>query len=328
MRISKRLSQSSNNNLHRWLVSYADYMTLMFALFVVLYALAIMKQEDFRVLSDSLGQFFELRGKQQKAATGNGELTNQVIQSDTKEGNDILPEQGPELTENELSIKKFDQPKLGNPLQALEHDLQSSLSDLFRNKVAELQRDEDWLTIELSSGLLFPSGSATHNPSTEVVIEQVAKTLMQADNFVVVRGYTDDVPIQTEIFASNWQLSAARAASITNLLQDFGVVSGRLTIEANGSNKPKVTNLTSQGRAQNRRVVIAISKYAYVEETNSAGIVGNLQQEPQTSGNLDSELPEYDDIRVIRLPNGEIRITTRQETTDKELQSESINNNN
>lgn len=313
-RISKRIQNKHQEDLDRWLVSYADYMTLMFALFVVLYAMAVVKEQSFDVLSESLGEIFQITGESGTGTTGDGVLTQQVSQADQLEGNSLKLEKGPELVDNDIVLNESLDKKLGNPLNELKFELKTALHDLTENGVAKLEQDDDWLTIELSSGLLFASGSATANPSASIVIEEIAKVLNRVNNFIEVRGYTDSLAINNEIFSSNWQLSAARAAAITFMLEQFGVLKQRLGIEANGSNNPIAGNDTAVGRAQNRRVVIALSKFAYqvgIDEEQQKSAIKD-----QISDNIPNRLPEYDDIKIIKLPNGGIRITTRREAGD------------
>mgnify|MGYP003914863369 FL=1 len=307
-------------------MSYADYMTLMFALFVVLYAMSIVKEESFDVLSDSLGQIFHIAGHSGTGTSGDGILTQQSSEASVLEGNSLRPEKGPELVEDDLLINESDQKRLGSPLQALKQDLQSALFDLTERGLAKLEQNDDWLTIELSSGMLFASGSAAANPSANVVLSEVANTLTSVNNYVEVRGYTDNLPISNEIFSSNWELSAARAATITNLLEQYGVVQERLGIQANGANDPIANNQDAIGRARNRRVVIALSKYSYLQSKPDSPNKAELERE--LTGNIERELPEYDKIQVIRLPNGGIRITTRDEAEQQPPASDGIDDNN
>jgi len=325
-RISRKLKHKHSQHLERWLVSYADYMTLMFALFVVLYAMSIVKEESFDVLSESLGEIFQITGDDGAGTPGDGTLTQQVSQAGTLEGNSLNQEKGTELVDDNILINESDEKRLGSPLQALKQDLQSALYDLTENGFAQLEQDDDWLTIELSSGLLFASGSAAANPSASVVLGEVARILLKVNNYVEVRGYTDNLAINNEIFSSNWELSAARAASITNMLEQFGVVQQRLGIKANGANDPVASNEDAIGRSRNRRVVIALSKYSYIQIKPDAPDKKELGR--QLTGNIERELPEYGRIKVIRLPNGGIRITTTQEAEETKSASESNQNNN
>lgn len=305
----------------RWLVSYADYMTLMFALFVVLYASALVKEETYEVLSESLGKIFEVKGNTESGTSGDGILTNQVSQKENFFGNDLQPEKGPVASEQNKVKDESANKQIGNPLEALDYELRKALSDLMENDLAKLQRNDDWLTIELSSGLMFPSGSAASNPAALIILEQVAKVLSSVKNLIEVRGYTDSQQINNEIFSSNWQLSAARAAAVTNWLERFGIAQNRLSIKANGSNQPIASNDTAEGRAKNRRVVIALSKYEAERQVASEQI--NEQKKLIRQDLSDKIEQQAQEIKVIKLPNGGIRITTREK---QQQESEQDNN--
>ena len=305
----------------RWLVSYADYKTLMFALFVVLYASAIVKEETYDVLSESLGKIFETKANKGTGTSGDGILTNQVSQTEQFFGNDLQPEKGTVKSEQDKVKEESEQAQLGNPLDALDYELRKSLSDLMKNDLAKLHRNDDWLTIELSSGVMFPSGSAASNPAALIILEQVAAVLSSVKNLIEVRGYTDSQQINNEIFSSNWQLSAARAAAVTNSLEQFGIDQNRLSIKANGSNQPIASNDTAEGRAKNRRVVIALSKYEVESIVEPEQI--NEQKKLIRQDLSDKIEQQAKEIKVIKLPNGGVRITTREKEQE---QSEQDNN--
>lgn len=315
MRRIRTTNRIKSPSQERWLVSYADYMTLMFALFVVLYASALIKEETYEVLSESLGKVFEVKGESDTGTSGESILVNQVSQTDSFLGNDLQPEKGPIKSEQDKVKDESTEQQLGNPLEALEYELKKALSDLMENDLAKLQLNDDWLTIELNSGLMFPSGSAASNPAALLILKQVAIVLSSVNNLLEVRGYTDSQQINNEIFSSNWELSAARAAAVTNWLEKFGISQSRLSIKANGSNEAIASNETAEGRAKNRRVVIALSKY-----TAELPLVGNeinndkklIQQD--LSDKIEHQAKE---IKVIKLPNGGVRITTREQSNQE-----------
>lgn len=307
----RQTNKIKSPNQERWLVSYADYMTLMFALFVVLYASAIVKEETYEVLSESLVKIFETKANKGTGTSGDGILTNQASQTEHFFGNDLQPEKGPVKSDQNLVREESKEDQLGNPLEALDYELRRSLSDLMKNDLAKLHHNDDWLTIELSSGVMFPSGSAASNPAALIILKQVAAVLSSVKNLIEVRGYTDSQQINTEIFSSNWQLSAARAAAVTNSLQQFGIQQKRLSIKANGSNQPIASNDTAEGRAKNRRVVIALSKYEVGSEAEPEQI---NQQKKLIRDDLSDKIEhKAQEIKVIKLPNGGIRITTREQ---------------
>lgn len=315
--LRRRLRHTSSTSQHteRWLVSYADYMTIMFAFFVVMYAIAINKEEKFQILSDSLEHVFDKSARQylQKGTGVNGEgiLTDRVSpELEILYGEGIQKqEQGPELLDGQSDTSNIEQKYLGKPLDSLLTKLQSALIDEIRDGAASLELNQDWLVIELSSGLLFSSGSAVAHSGAKRVVKIVKDIISPVDNYIRVRGYTDNETIRNEIFRSNWELSVARATSILVELEALGINPARMVIEGYGSYSPFVDNDTEQGKAENRKVVIALSKYGLppiVEETQ-VGLEGqNVEIKPEV------EIPSDDDtIKIIRLPHGGIRITTR-----------------
>jgi chemotaxis protein MotB len=136
-------------------------------------------------------------------------------------------------------------------------------------------------------------------------------------NYIRIRGYTDNQPIDTEIFKSNWELSVYRATAILHLLENLGLEPERMAIEGYGQFHPKADNKTPEGRAQNRRVVIAISKYGTEKENLLATptiSVKDVEAIKQVVDNTENE----NKIKIIRLKNGGIRITTRDESDETE----------
>jgi chemotaxis protein MotB len=227
-------------------------------------------------------------------------------------GESILKEeQGPELLDGQSDTSNIQQKYLGKPLDSLLIKLQSALIDEIRDGEASLELNQDWLIIELSSGMLFSSGSSVAHSRAKQVVKIVKDIIAPVDNYVRVRGYTDDESIRNEIFRSNWELSVARATSILVELEALGINSARMAIEGYGQYSPFASNDTEQGRAENRKVVIALSKYGLPpkQEVKSDGQADELAViEPEI------ELPSDDDtIKIIRLPHGGIRITTRNE---------------
>lgn len=316
--IRRRLRHQTSSNQHteRWLVSYADYMTIMFAFFVVMYAIAINKEESFQILSDSLEQVFDQSARQHSqegsGVTGTDLLTDRV--SPEKEllyGESIQKQEaGPELLDGQSDTSNIKQKHLGKPLDSLLTKLQSALIDEICDGEASLELHQDWLIIELSSGMLFSSGSAVAHSRAKTVIGMVNDIIAPVDNYVRVRGYTDNETIRNEIFRSNWELSVARATSILVELESLGINPARMAIEGYGQYSPFADNSTEQGRAENRKVVVALSKYGLPEQ--EAPREGELEEEKVEPEVI--ELPSDDNtIKVIQLPHGGIRITTRNE---------------
>jgi chemotaxis protein MotB len=121
-----------------------------------------------------------------------------------------------------------------------------------------VRNHQTWVEVEIRNDLLFDSGSATLSPAAEGVIRRLAGVLGPAGNPVRVEGHTDNVPIRTAVFPSNWELSAARAASVVRVLGTAGVAPGRLAVLGLGEFRPAVSNATPEDRSRNRRVLLAI----------------------------------------------------------------------
>jgi chemotaxis protein MotB len=306
----RRVSQDSEDeHLDRWLVSYADYMTLMFALFVVLYSVAIVKEEEYQVLSETLGKVFETKASDGKGVKGEGLLIdNDPPDTEYKlYGISLLEERGPELLDGHTEVSNITDESLGNPLSSLEEALKDALFDLVENGYADVKVNDDWLTIELSSGIMFAGGSAAPTRSATVVLKEINSIIGPVNNFIRIRGYTDDQPINTELYASNWELSVARATAAVRILQSLNVNPARMAIEGYGQYSPFSENKTAQGRSNNRKVVIALSKYA-LDVTEKI-------EEPVSEKVELLKTADHEQMQVIELPSGGIRITTRRDNT-------------
>ncbi len=308
----KRRSQSQDDqHLDRWLVSYADYMTLMFALFVVLYALALSREGSLADLTRYLGDLFHAEQTSRAEPNPSSGILLEKSQ-DTLYGEGLVEDGGVELVDAKSEIVNLRKQYEGTSLSNLENDFNEALQELINSGFADVEREDDWLVLSLSSNLLFASGSATASHNLELLLPTIAKVLAPADNFVRVRGYTDSAPINNELFSSNWELSSARAAEVLEGLVKRGIRGDLLAVEAYGSNFPRGDNATAEGRAANRRVEIAISRWGSPIEQDEAEVVEEPVVTPDES---DDTLSDYDKVQIIQLPGGGIRITTRRDPT-------------
>ncbi|GAA5213965.1 flagellar motor protein MotB [Corallincola platygyrae] len=316
-RYRRRHLTEDHENLDRWLVSYADYMTLMFAFFVVLYAMAMINNEKFEQLSHTLGEVFSQQKDPGKGATGEGVLTEVKDSEIPLHGESLLESKGAKPVDSDTQLTSLDKELTGTPLSELKEQLDEALLPVVESGLADVELIGDWLVIELKSGLLFPSGSAALGPNAEPILSSVSDTLAKSQNYLRVRGYTDDIPIRNEQFSSNWELSVARATSVLRLMERQ-IQPERLAIEAYGPYQPKVSNDTADGRATNRRVVIAVSQYAWAPEVfianESRELADETPAEVDEPAQADATVDEgKSKIRFVRLPNGALRITTRED---------------
>lgn len=325
-RLHRRRHTVEHDNVHRWLVSYADYMTLLFALFVVLYAMAMVNEEPFETITESFGMVFQA-SKEKTKNSGHGDDILMVNTSKTNKnlyGNGLLDVAGSELLEREQSLSNISDAQVGSNLTSLEEELHTALYELVEAGYAQLQIDGDWLEIELNSGLLFPSGSSSATNSAKNILAVIYDVIGKASNFVRIRGYTDNQAIDNEVFSSNWELSVYRATAILRLLERLNLDPARMAIEGYGQYYPNADNTTKEGRAQNRRVVIAISKFG-LEKSNLLNapsislddVAAITDIAPQTDKTLNTKEGGLENnIKIIRLKNGGIRITTRDADND------------
>ena len=184
-------------------------MTLLFALFVVLYAMALVNEKPFETITESLGRVFQADQELTKNK-GHGDdilLVNTKKSNKALYGDGLLEDAGPELYEGENELSNIKDSQVGSNLIALEKALHAALYELEQSGFANLQIDGDWLEIELNSGLLFPSGSSSATLAAKAILEEIHKVIAPVTNFIRIRGYTDNQPINNEIFSSNWELS-------------------------------------------------------------------------------------------------------------------------
>lgn len=330
MRHRFRHSESEHEPLDRWLVSYADYVTLMFALFVVLYSIAINKEEQFKTISDTLSQVFEKPVDNKTGVKADAVLTDNQPRSDYQQfGASLETPTGPEIMADAKDNPIQTKPQFGNPLVSLQEQLTQSLANLIEKGVAKVEQDDEWLLIQLNSGLLFPSGSSAPTKGADLILAEIVDVIKQTQNLVRVRGYTDNEAIHNEIFDSNWELSMTRAMAILRRLQQLGIAPERLAAEGYGQYSPFDDNATVLGRAANRKVVIAVSKLKSPAEPVVAldkKQLSNVQQVQKQPIDPDAALPFETNadgtIKIIRLPNGGIKITANDAPEQQKQQEQ------
>jgi chemotaxis protein MotB len=308
-----RRHSEAHDNVDRWLVSYADYMTLLFALFVVLYSMAMVNEKPFETATGSISTIFQTNDISLEKV-GDGDDVSPVNSIDINKklySDGLLNASRVEVLESEHVLSKVADNQVGTNLTSLEYELDIALNTLVSSGVVKLQIDGDWLEIELKSGLLFPSGSSSVKGKAMPILSLIYDVLGTVTNFVRIRGYTDNEPINTESFSSNWELSVFRATAILRLLEELNMNPARMAIEGYGEFYPSADNNTANGRAKNRKVVIAISKYGLLPRKvlpTPKKIVGDVK----VMTNDITQNAQKKAIRIIKLEDGAIRITTRK----------------
>ena len=246
-----RKKSHEHANHERWLVSYADFITLLFAFFVVMFASSQTDHAKVKQVSESVQKAFS---QNQISAMVNAILGGTVDEKGP--GNAMMHGPG-----GEKPLKPGP-----NPTPELKQDLLPSLRILTKQLAPEIASGKisismqaRGLVISFRQAALFPSGQTEIAPGSYDSVGKVAEAILRIPNQVRLEGHTDSVPIHNARFRSNWDLSAARSIALLELLVGrFHVPDARLSIGGYADNDPAADNSTEEGRAQNRRVDIVI----------------------------------------------------------------------
>ncbi|NRR30082.1 flagellar motor protein MotD [Oxalobacteraceae bacterium] len=236
-RRARRKFDDEPENHERWLISYADFITLLFAFFVVMYAASAVNIGKFKVYSDALGDAFGGAGAAKPITT---EVQN-------------LPIPNPALKRRTELLRKEKE-----HMTKLAQDLLSTLAPLVKEGKVRVTQNSRGVSVEINASVLFDPGEAKLTSESTEALRAVAVLLKDDGHDVQVEGHTDVQPIRNVLFPSNWELSAVRASSVVRLFIDAGVAPERLTAVGHGSNVPVASNAEPMGRARNRRVAVTI----------------------------------------------------------------------
>lgn len=240
----RRRGEEEHENHERWLVSYADFITLLFAFFVVMYAISSVNEGKYKVLSDSLTNAFR---------NVTGQPGGQPIL--VTQGSPPIPPRPVAKPNAAAEQKKGEQRQ---KMKNVAKDIMEALQPLVAQGKVRLTETSRGVTIEINDSVLFAAGQAKLQPASVSALGVIAAVLARTDFPITIEGHTDNIPINTPQFPSNWELSALRATTVLRLFNDNGVGGERLTAIGYGETRPVETNTTPEGRARNRRVSILI----------------------------------------------------------------------
>lgn len=279
----KREHESEKDNSERWLLTYSDLITLLMIFFVVLYSMSKVDAQKFQAVAESLNKALSggVPAKMEMAtdpsgpslfATGTPSSTTTVPGKDTDPNNTSNTEaasgnngQGNADAEN-MSIEaikaKLDKFAVDN---GIESKLVSSV-------------EERGLVVSIQETLLFGSGSADINDRARDILRSISTVLAPSFNQIRVEGHTDNLPIKTAKFPSNWELSVIRSTNVVQILQSAGIDPSRLSAAGYGEFRPIASNDTAAGQGRNRRIdlIILRSKYDVTEPNSPTTVSDNL----------------------------------------------------
>ena len=273
-----------------WAIPYGDLVTLLLAFFVVMYSISSVNEGKYRVVSDSLTEAFHgtphspqpinlgqtrLQPVEQQLPLT---LVNRMIAAGLPAPRLLSQQKTPKpllvLTHGDHEAEGHDASASGTApvpvvppaanaaaqaeLGQVAADVGAAMRTLIDSGQVKVHRHESWVGVDISTDILFGSGIARLSPGAGPVMQRLADTLKRWPNSIRVEGHTDDRPINTASFPSNWELSAARAASVVHLFMDRGIAPGRMAVLGFGPYRPVAANNTAAGRNANRRVELVI----------------------------------------------------------------------
>jgi chemotaxis protein MotB len=246
--VSPRRLQSRVSH-DRWLVSYADFITLLFAFFVVLYSSAQTDKLKQHKISQAIDSAFQSLGLFSNASRKTGAHPDSAKSTDASltpmnivMGDDVMAP---------AQVKE--------DLEKIQRQMEQLLSDKIAQHTVSIRMGRDGLIISLREAGFFASGSATPQPQTLPTLRRIASALSQTSYDLRVEGHTDNVPIHTAEFDSNWELSSSRATHIARMLIDIGAIEPtKISAAGYAEFHPTAINDTAEGRSQNRRVDLVV----------------------------------------------------------------------
>ncbi len=270
----RRYVPESDENHDRWLISYADLVTLLFAFFVVMYAISQVNEGKYRVLSQSLNSAFASRD------------SVRLIELPADQQNSAMQVQLDQLRAQRAAQKEQERRERAERTKA---DLKQALSALTRDGQATVTEGALGITVDLDARFLFGVGEASLEPAARDIIVAISHVMLYSDFPLVIEGHTDNTASRGGRVGSNWELSALRAAVVTHVFAEQGIIPARLTASGLADQRPLADNSTEEGRAKNRRVSIRIETYS----TERTAVPGKPASGPVEvpEGSLGSSFP-------------------------------------
>ncbi len=269
--MARRRHQEIHVNHERWLVSYADFITLLFAFFVVMYSVSQVNQSKYRVLSESFVEAFNIPNDaksnptpQEKISPSHDVITpidlGKTAAEEAEKPAEIVIVSDvtqPEMNSQSNTTAKTDST---DELTQISDQVTQKFAQLIDDKLIKVTSNELWLQIELNDSIVFSSGGVETSVQAQIIFSEIAEILKSYSNPVQIEGFTDNIPISNSRYPTNWELSSARATEIVKFLAGKGVAPERLAAVGYGEFQPLASNDTETGRAQNRRVAVMVAK--------------------------------------------------------------------
>src|SRR5487761_552199 len=263
----RRRHEDRHQNLERWIISYADFMTLLFATFVMLYAISSVNTSKYRILQQVFAEAFL------------GKMVHEDAGLQPQKGGvfDHLPAPVP-LPQRNISPELQNQSEQRiRQLEKVYDRLSNQFQGLIQKDLVHVVRQPNGVVIDINATLLFTSGSAALTPQALTILDQVGKALVDVPYTVQVNGFTDNAPIHNGQFDSNWDLSATRAISVVKRFVADGIAPDRLVGAGYGEYHPVAPNDSLANMARNRRVSIIVIAPNHEATMGGVPVLGGVQ---------------------------------------------------
>jgi chemotaxis protein MotB len=271
--MSRKEHHEDHVNHEAWAIPYGDLITLLLAFFVVMYAVSSVNEGKYRVLSDSLNAAFrgqphtldpiqvgdkETRVKRDTSPAGLSPSQAMKLAAKPDKAIAALAEEFGKMGRDIDRQSPAAEQNSALPARSLDRQFEEAMAPLIGKELVTVTRKPLWVEIEIKADVLFPSGSAEIQPAALPALESIATILRPLPCPVRIEGHTDNRPISTPQFPSNWELSGARASRIVRLFEKLGVASNRMSVAGQGEYQPIADNSTDEGRNRNRRVTLIV----------------------------------------------------------------------
>lgn len=234
----KKHQQHEEEGGEAWLLPYSDLMTLLLAVFIVLFAVSQVDQAKAKEMSEAFTEEM---------------MTQSYIISQLNEQETTSQNENPPVSENELQ-----------KLEELKAELDAKLQSANLASEITTNIDKRGLVVSFNNAIIFDSGSAEIKKDNEGILLEIAKMVSVMDNFIRIEGHTDNIPMNSDLFPSNWELSSARAVNVVRLFVNNANASPEKLIAVGyGEYRPIADNATEEGRAKNRRIDIIVLNEKY-----------------------------------------------------------------
>jgi chemotaxis protein MotB len=241
--MARRPKRPEHDNHERWMVSYADFITLLFAFFVVMYGISSVNEGKYKVFGAAINRAF---GTKSSATEGSSvRMTEEEIYFKS-----LVDRRDARLAEK--------QRKQNERMQNLARTLNETMDKFVKGGQMNVSQTGRGVELEINASALFNQGEADIQTEAKKTLADAATVLAGNEYAIEVEGHTDNVPISTARFPSNWELSSARASSVVRLFIDQGIAAKRLKAVGSADNHPVLPNDTADGRSRNRRVTITV----------------------------------------------------------------------